>query len=179
MSKCLRPSGRLIRSSRQDIARAHHTRTNITEPPASYTSSRGHLVSSFLLPEDSGEPSTFAENLTRGAHKKEFAGFNMLLFYPSISGSTFTYDARLVTNSGGGGAISSRPIDNSERRVGGVSNGVDSLGGAAWPKVQHGKESMESLLYVNPGASIDASESELVERLFDLLTCVPLVSVFN
>lgn len=79
-----------------------------------------------------------------------------------------TYDAAFVTNSGAGGLITSRPLRSEERHAGGVSNGVDSLDGKDWPKVQTGVACLSQLLFQD-AAGTSMSEEALVDRLFEML----------
>lgn len=87
-----------------------------------------------------------------------YAGFNLLLLEPSVPPGTTTagnagteltelaYDARLLTNGGGGGRIRARTLSDAERASGGLSNGVDGEGGDAWPKVVRGRAALRSVL---------------------------------
>ena len=148
-------------------------RTNIKgPPPAGDISSRGHLVSSFLL---SGSSLPLEDEvraiLPRNAR---FAGFNMLLLAPSqnsTSGSP-TFDACFVSNGGNEGAIHGRPLSETERRCGGISNGIDSQGPMEWPKVKMGKSLLEGLLHR------DLQEPDLVQGLFEILAWVNLHRIF-
>ncbi len=79
-------------------------------------------------------------------------------------------DGALATNSGGGGLITARMLSKEERECGGISNGVDHHGASEWPKVKHGIQTLAAVLNSLPQ---DATEAEIVERLFALLTCVP------
>ena len=153
---------------------SHHThvspcRTNITEQPREYASSRGTLVASFLG-DPSGDLTSEAEALTR--QTTPYAGFNLLLLEPSAS--TLTYDAQLVTNGGGGGPIRSRTLTDAERACGGLSNGIDGHGGELWPKVAQGRAELgqvldEELEQLSGGP---ADDERLAGRLIELLTCV-------
>jgi uncharacterized protein with NRDE domain len=133
-----------------------------------FDSSRGYIVSSFLL-SDSSHPleDEVGKILPQDA---KFAGFNLLLLAPTIqSTNSLRFDASLVTNGGGGGIISSRSLSMEERSSGGFSNGVDGKGGAEWPKVQHGLQDFKTVLQT---LSPDVEETELTDRLFQLLTWV-------
>ncbi|KAH9080276.1 DUF833-domain-containing protein [Lactarius deliciosus] len=150
--------------------------TNITEPPATYASSRGTLVSSFLG-DPSGDLAHSAAALTRQTTR--YAGFNLLLLEPlassSASASTLAYDARLVSNDGGGGPIHARAPTDAERACGGMSNGVDGHGGDLWPKVVQGKEELGNVLDElsrTPGLDEPDEDERLAGRLIELLTCV-------
>ncbi|KAI9058562.1 DUF833-domain-containing protein [Trametes sanguinea] len=147
--------------------------TNITEPFRKYKSSRGELTSSFLLPKDpkatlKAEIDEFLlEN--RG---RSYAGFNLLLLSPAPAppgsdSSTLSLDGAFATNSGGGGPITARMLTEEERQCGGISNGVDHHGANEWPKVKHGIQTLHEVLNSLPQ---DATEAEIVERLFALLT---------
>ncbi|KAJ3900739.1 NRDE protein-domain-containing protein [Lentinula edodes] len=142
--------------------------TNITEPPATFNSSRGSLVSSFLL---SDSPGLRLQEESKELYPRDaqYAGFNMLLLAPVSTASTeLRYDASFVTNAGAGGAISSRPLSAIEKAGGGFSNGIDGKGGSEWPKVQHGMQEFQAALQ---SQSLDAlTEAEFTNRLFELLT---------
>jgi len=140
--------------------------TNITEPPPSEVSSRGYLVSSYLLSDPAGSLSDELDKLN--AHDAKFAGFNLLLLSPSsCDAQNLSFDAALVTNHGAGGVITSRPLSADERRCGSISNGVDGKGGNEWPKVHQGIQSLHELLGT---VSADTNEAELTNSLFELLT---------
>lgn len=139
--------------------------------------------------------------LTRHARGAQYAGFNLLLLSPVLphraggaSGDrverTLTFDGMLLTNSGGGGAITARTLSEEEKRCGGMSNGIDRRGADQWPKVKHGTHAMNDLLQrivsedSEDDMNSDISESELTERLFELLTWVspspsPFLSLFR
>ncbi|KAL7279819.1 hypothetical protein ACG7TL_006226 [Trametes sanguinea] len=147
--------------------------TNVTEPFRKYESSRGDLTSSFLLPKDpkatlQAEIDEFLlEN--RG---RSYAGFNLLLLSPAPAppgsdSGTLSLDGAFATNSGGGGPITARMLTKGERQCGGISNGVDHHGANEWPKVKHGIQTLHEVLNSLPQ---DATEAEIVERLFALLT---------
>ncbi|KAI9465003.1 NRDE protein-domain-containing protein [Lactarius psammicola] len=150
--------------------------TNITEPLATYASSRGTLVSSFLG-DPSGDLTSDAAALTR--QTTPYAGFNLLLLEPlaSSSASTYTlaYDARLVSNGGGGGPIHARAPTDAERACGGMSNGVDGHGGDLWPKVVQGRDELGNVLdELSRGPEMEEPDEDerLAGRLIELLTCV-------
>src|SRR5260221_840079 len=115
------------------MAPAKLNRTNITEPAgATYASSRGTLASSFLADPhgDSGlaravaaltssqDPDAATTAAAAAAAPSNtstsYSGFNRLLPEPSVPPGTtttdieLTYDARLLTNGGGGGRIRAR-----------------------------------------------------------------------
>jgi len=140
--------------------------TNITGPPSEMGSSRGDLVSSFLL---SDPACSFDDELARfNQQDAKFAGFNLLLLSPSLRDPrSLSLDAALVTNHGAGGRIKCRPLSPDERLAGGMSNGVDGQGGNEWPKVQHGIKSLNEYLGALP---VDIKEVELTDHLFELLT---------
>lgn len=58
-------------------------------------------------------------------------------------------------------------LSDAERRTGGMSNGIDGHGADEWPKVQHGREALRELLR---GLPRDATEAQIADRLFALLT---------
>ncbi|KAL0961516.1 hypothetical protein HGRIS_006457 [Hohenbuehelia grisea] len=141
--------------------------TNITEPPSEQAfSSRGHLVSTFLLSDSSHPLEDEVEKIIlRGVR---YAGFNLLLLAPEsdpAAGEPLRFGASLVSNGGAGGTITSRPVTNSERICGGFSNGVDGHGGSEWPKVQHGLKAFEAAVQTQSGAD----EAEVADRLFEVL----------
>lgn len=164
-------------------------RTNITEPGAYYASSRGTLVSAFLA-DPRGDLDLAGATTALTAQDAAYAGFNLLLLEPlspfPITGpasttatdtdsATLAYDARLLTNGGGGGPIRARTLSDDERACGGISNGVDGEGGDAWPKVVHGRAALRSILdegSAGEGPKIADADSHLADQLMDLLTCV-------
>lgn len=143
--------------------------TNITGPPSKSGSSRGDLVTPFLL---SDPASSFDDELMKlNQRDPKFAGFNLLLLSPSPRDSqTLSFDAAFVTNHGAGGAIKSRRLSADERSVAGMSNGVDGQGGNEWPKVQHGIKHLKEYLRTLPA---DIEGTELANHLFELLTWRP------
>jgi hypothetical protein len=88
--------------------------------------------------------------------------------------ATLAYDARLLTNGGGGGHIRARTLSDDECACGGISNGVDGQGGDVWPKVLQGRAALRSILDEGSagGPKIADADSHLAERLMELLTCV-------
>ena len=147
--------------------------TNITEPLGKYTSSRGELASSFLLPRRPA--ARLHDEVDRLVSENgTFAGFNLLLLAPRLErtegGHRLHFDSAFVTNSGGGGKVTARGLSEAERRCGGLSNGIDSAGASEWPKVKKGKQALQDLLETTVEG---INESELTERLFELLTWVP------
>lgn len=147
-------------------------RTNITEPLGKYSSSRGQLVSSFLLPKTSaGILQDHLNGLAAGS--VSYAGFNLLLLSSTASvddesgEARFAFDAAYVTNSGGGGKNTFRSLTTAERRCGGLSNGIDGRGAEDWPKVKHGIQSFGDVL---KSVDQDMTENTLIEQLFELLT---------
>ena len=149
-------------------------RTNITEPLRKYDSSRGDLTRSFLLPKaPSSSLQAEIDEFLEENRDRAYAGFNLLILSPSPStiGDLGThglaYDGAFLTNHGGGGAISARMLSDEERRCGGMSNGVDHKGANEWPKVKHGTQTLRNLLQSLPR---DATEAEIVDKLFALLT---------
>ena len=164
-------------------------RTNITEPSASYASSRGTLLATFLA-DLRGDLDLAGATTALTAEHTAYAGFNLLLLEPlppllpttgpgrtttTDAGTTLAYDARLVTNGGGGGPIRARTLSDDECACGGISNGVDGQGGDAWPKVVQGRAALQRILdegSADEGPGIADADSHLAERLMDLLTCV-------
>jgi uncharacterized protein with NRDE domain len=146
-------------------------RTNITEQITKFSSSRGHLVSSFLASQLSHP---LEEDITRLIPcDAKYAGFNMLLLAPSASDQAWlSFDATYVTNGGAGGPITHRPLTDAERHRGGLSNGIEGKGADEWPKLQHGLVSLQNILGTLPP---NTSEDQLAEQLFELLTWVLVV----
>ncbi|KAG8902808.1 hypothetical protein FRB99_004107 [Tulasnella sp. 403] len=117
--------------------------TNITEPYGKYETTRGELTSSYLL---STEPlDEYVARLTDPGSWKSYAGFNMLLLEPCTIGS-LGYRGQYVSNGGGGGVITSRPLDDDEIACGGITNGIEALDGRSWPKLVQGKKLFSELL---------------------------------
>ncbi|KAI9452453.1 hypothetical protein F5148DRAFT_504776 [Russula earlei] len=166
--------------------------TNITEAGAAYASSRGTLIASFLA-DPRGRQSDSDRDIASAAAAltssqpgdAPYAGFNMLLFEPltppaptptPLTGSSpcaLAYDARWLTNGGGGGRIRARPLSDAECACGGISNGVDGEGGDAWPKLLQGKAALRSILDEDSphcGPEITDPDSHLAGRLIELLT---------
>lgn len=138
--------------------------TNITEALGQYKSSRGYLTSSFLQ-------STSVHPLEDELGKiispdAVFAGFNLLLLAPSLrpDSNSISYDSLFVTNHGGGGALTSRPLTQIERQSGCMSNGVDGQGADDWPKVRHAADDFASMLHALDGQgneeALEASATE-------------------
>lgn len=166
-------------------ARATTFRTNITEPGASYASSRGTLLAAFLA-DPRGDSDLASATTALTAEDTSYAGFNLLLLEPHsplpITGTdtdtdtaTLAYDARLLTNGGGGGHICARTLSDDECACGGISNGVDGQGADVWPKVLQGRTALRSILDDDgsaDGPKIADADSHLAERLMELLTCV-------
>lgn len=133
-------------------------------------------MASFLGDDPSKDLTRDADALTR--QNTPYAGFNLLLLEPlappsapTADADTLAYDARLVSNGGGGGGpISSRALTDAERACGGVSNGVDGRGGDQWPKVVQGRDELGNVLAeLSRGPEMD---ERLAGRLIELLTCV-------
>ncbi|KAI0770070.1 NRDE protein-domain-containing protein [Fomes fomentarius] len=148
--------------------------TNITEPLRKYDSSRGDLTHSFLLPKaPSSSLEAEIDEFLEENRNRAYAGFNLLILSPSpstigdLASQGLSYDGALLTNSGGGGTISARMLSGEERRCAGLSNGVDHKGAIEWPKVQHGTQTLRNILQSLPQ---DATETEIVDELFALLT---------
>lgn len=127
-------------------------------------------MSSFLLP-DAPDVEQFVQML-KDDPSADYPGFNLLLLSPSTQGqtNTLTYEALLITNSAGGGTITSRPLLAEERRIGGVSNGVDRINEGTWPKVKTGEDILVELLNESQTKASQPSDYELAERLFEILS---------
>jgi len=139
--------------------------TNITEPFKRYDTSRGDLVSSFLLSNPLEE--VVVDDV------KKFAGFNLLLLVPTFDSSgsiLLRYESLLLTNHGGGGPVTSRTLSSSERSCGVLSNGVDGAGEKLWPKVQHATDQFPVVVSTR---SADPTDAELIDHLFQLLAWQP------
>jgi len=152
--------------------------TNITEPPKRYSTSRGDLVSSFLLSNPTEEEEEEEDDLALEDRVNKtlpvdakYAGFNLLLLSPALtSGSMIRYESLLVTNHGGGGPVTSRHLSSSERSCGALSNGIDGAGATLWPKVQYASAHFPAVV---ESRSADMTDVQLVERLFQLLAWQP------
>ncbi|KAF8157921.1 NRDE protein-domain-containing protein [Crassisporium funariophilum] len=143
--------------------------TNITEPVKKYNTSRGDLVSSFLLSDSSHPLEDEVGKIVPEDGK--YAGFNLLLLAPNLkSDGSLQYDSRWVTNHGGGGTLTSRSLASHERSCGAISNGIDGAGAELWPKVQHAISDFKSVLQAQ---APDTKEAELMENLFKLLAWHP------
>ncbi|CAE6518285.1 unnamed protein product [Rhizoctonia solani] len=143
--------------------------TNITELAGKYTSSRGELTSSFLISshgESSDRISSYVETLL--SQKQSYAGFNLLLLSPSATVGQFDYHGAMVTNSRGGGEITSRPLSKRECLACGLSNSNDSAcelsEESEWPKVSEGRKLFEKVTNRE-----DLDDEGLVEELCQLM----------
>lgn len=158
-------------------------RTNITEPYATYDTSRGSLCSSFLLDPPPEAQALRNEFTSLVPPETKFAGFNLLLLSPEhppvqTGAPVVSYEALFATNNGGGGNIVSRTITKADISAAlgaeGVcdcfSNGADAHGGADWPKVIRGKDEFARILASNPKQR--GEEEKLVEELLGMLSCV-------
>lgn len=96
----------------------------------------------------------------------KYAGFNLLLLTPHVSGGLIRYESLLVTNHGGGGPVTFRTLSSSERSCGALSNGIDGTDAHLWPKVQHATEEFAAVVETR---SPDPTDVELVQHLFQLL----------
>ncbi|KAG8772273.1 hypothetical protein FRC19_011228 [Serendipita sp. 401] len=155
--------------------------TNITEEPIKRNTSRGNLVSSFLLSSTKETMQEHVEALTEVPNTEEerlehrdYSGFNMLLIslaeeddpaHSGIKGAILNYPKMtLVTNSGGGGPVTARWLDQEEIDIGGLSNGVDGKTMHLWTKVEQGKSALNQIL-----EEPLESEEQLMEKLFSIL----------
>ncbi|KAM6494521.1 NRDE domain containing protein [Amanita muscaria] len=139
--------------------------TNITEEAVNFGTSRGSLVSSFLL----SDPALPLEEETARmiAQDGKYSGFNLMLFAPRLkSDGSLTYETVLVTNHGAGGVLNSRPLSADERCCGGISNGIDGAGASNWPKIKRVTQDFDAVLQSFPPSP---SEDELVDRLMEVL----------
>lgn len=152
-------------------------------------------MTSFLTstsPQHGGSLSVEVEDILSQRRDTPYAGFNMLLLEPDGTESSdhhstamsphgsLSFSAESVTNHGGGGILVHRSLSKSERRCGGMSNGVDGRGASEWPKVVHGTQSLQEIVDALPTHSIqddqsperdirEKSDDELAESLFHLL----------
>lgn len=148
-----------------------HDRTNITETARNFGTSRGSLVSSFLLSDRSLPLEQEASRIAMRDTK--FSGFNLMLFAPLMkSDGSISYKSLLVTNHGAGGLLTSKPLSEDEHRCGAVSNGIDGAGGSDWPKVKRATKDFDAVFQ---SLSPDHSETELVDRLMDVLAWVSFI----
>ncbi|KAF9508311.1 hypothetical protein BS47DRAFT_1366016 [Hydnum rufescens UP504] len=163
--------------------------TNVYEPVVTRTVSRGLLTSSFLKQQSDWNTLTqyigYAQSLGPGDGPLDVGGFNLVVFEPYTSPTSqpavpggqlseeviLSYEAALVTNSGGGRRITSRPIgrlipgptmeegpvgnggeEDSESRCGGISNAidgsaVDAMGSSEpWTKLSQGRKLFSEIL---------------------------------
>jgi len=126
------------------------------------------LVSSFLLSDGSLPLEQEAGRIA--TRDTNFSGFNLMLFAPLMkSDGSISYESLFVTNHGAGGVLTSRPLSEDERRCGGVSNGIDEAGGSDWPKVKRATKDFDAVFQ---SLSPDHSETELVDRLMDIIAWV-------
>lgn len=103
----------------------------------------------------------------------KFSGFNLMLFAPLMkSDGSVSYQSLFVTNHGAGGILTSKPLSEDERRCGAVSNGIDGAGANDWPKVKRAIKDFDAVFQT---LSPDNSETELVDRLMDVLAWVPFI----
>ena len=113
----------------------------------------------------------------------KFAGFNLLLLAPTQDPKgSIKYDSLFVTNHGGGGTFTSRPLSSKEHSCGGISNGIDGAGADLWPKIQHATEDFDAVARQTLPSDANKhpqTEPELVEQLFQLLTCVVSLSFIS
>jgi len=128
-----------------------------------------------LLPSSSGN-SIKEEIQTLLDLESRFAGFNLLVFVPHVSGSEIlSYEVSKVSNNGGGNPIISRPLTGEERKGGAMSNGIDGKGGDEWPKVQDAMRGLREVLKDDFEKADDSnprrrSDEELAEELFGILS---------
>ena len=148
-----------------------HDSTNITEAATNFGTSRGSLVSSFLLSDRSLSLEQEASRMA--IIDTKFSGFNLMLFAPLMKSDGFvSYQSLFVTNHGAGGILTSKPLSEDEHRCGAVSNGVEGAGASDWPKVKRAVKDFDAVFQT---LSPDNSETELVDRLMDVLAWVPFI----
>ncbi|KAG8925611.1 hypothetical protein FRC02_009541 [Tulasnella sp. 418] len=141
--------------------------TNITEAFSQREHTRGELTSAFLGSDPNEPLEEYAKRLTLPENHKDYAGFNLTLFQPTPESEStgLQYDGFYVTNSGGGGNITYRTLSKVDKKMGGITNGVENVDGGMWLKLIEGKTSMEALL-----GTPDLTEEQLVDGLFGLLS---------
>jgi len=129
------------------------------------------LVSSFLLSTISHP---LEHEIWQIVQEEDYAGFNLLLLAPTVDNrkgsQSICYESLFVTNHGGGGTLTARPLKPHERTCGCMSNAVDGEGSSSWPKVMQASSDFNALLH---SLSPETPEAELIEQLFDLLAWVP------
>lgn len=85
---------------------------------------------------------------------------------------SLSYEAALLTNSGGGGRLSVKHASSPECIVHALSNMSEAKGEKEWPKVRKGKELLSAALFADKhdGGKALLDEEELAERLFKILS---------
>lgn len=157
--------------------------TNITEEARKRNTSRGDLVSDFLLSPAKRTMEGYIKSLTRAPLTEEerlthrdYAGFNLTLISmaeedgavdPTDGSSVRPPRMALVTNSGGGGTLTARWLSKEETKCGGMSNGVDGSTMDLWTKVKMGRNALDSVINTP-----HRTEEELCEDLFAILASV-------
>ena len=111
--------------------------------------------------------------------ESRFAGFNLLVFTPQVSGSEsswrLSYEVTKLSNDGGGNPIVLRPLTSEERKGEAMSNGIDGKGGDEWQKVLGATQSLREVLEddlerTGESSSRRKSDEKLVEELFGILS---------
>jgi uncharacterized protein with NRDE domain len=117
-------------------------------------------------------PTTEEERVTH----RNYAGFNLVLISvaekdgaqaPADGSSVRAPHMALVTNSGDGGVLSSRWLNEAETCLHGVSNGIDGVTMQLWTKVKTGEDSLKEAM-----RTPDLEEDKLCEHLFSVLSYV-------
>ncbi|KAJ1303602.1 hypothetical protein OPQ81_011785 [Rhizoctonia solani] len=147
--------------------------TNITELAEKYASSRGELTSNFLTtPSSPNETSDRISPYVKAllSQQRSYAGFNLLLVSPTVtSPGRFNYYGVMVTNSQGGGEITSRPLSERECSACGLSNSNDSARESSreneWPKVSEGRKLFEKVVNRE-----DLDEDGLIDALCQVMS---------
>ncbi|CAE6350227.1 unnamed protein product [Rhizoctonia solani] len=144
--------------------------TNIAEPGGNYTSSRGDLTSNFLISSNGNfhdRISPYVETLL--SQQRSYAGFNMPLLSPTNISGRFDYRGVMVTNSQGGGEITTRPLSQRECLACGLSNSSDSTHEPSdkteWPKVSEGRKLFEQVI-----SRDDLDDDGLIEALCQIMS---------
>ena len=139
-------------------------------------------MSSLLVPSSPCGDASIQEEIQRLLDLEfRFAGFNLLVFVPHLSGPEsegpwrLSYEVTKLSNNGGGGPIFSRSLTSEEQKGGAMSNGVDGEGADEWPKAKDATRILREVLrddFERKGDS-DSSrkpDEELAEELFGILS---------
>ena len=81
-------------------------------------------------------------------------------------------DGSVITNSGGGGVITARPLSSNEKHIEGISSAVDRVNATDRPKLRKGHAKLGVVLTGDVAPRM--SPERLAEELFTALTCANL-----